>query len=200
LEVRWLRPGPLAPSLIEWFRPFVDELETREDAYLVAEHVQGISVKIRGGARLDIKVTGTDGGLLEVDGHARGRTQYWTKWSFPTPGVSEEDVVGLDWVRVGKCRRIGWFSVRNGVAAPHGEDRGRDNMSCAVEVTEVLKDEERWWTIGFEAAGDHQALRGTLDATATLLLGNPLPTGLELRLADSISYSEWLETAHRRIP
>jgi hypothetical protein len=95
--VRWLRPGGLAPALIEWFSPFVDEFETRADAYLVDDHVQGISVKIRGGARLDIKVSGGDGGVLDVAGQARGRTQYWKKWSFPTPLVSEEDVVGLNW-------------------------------------------------------------------------------------------------------
>ncbi|HEY2788226.1 MAG TPA: hypothetical protein VGI72_02160 [Gaiellales bacterium] len=115
--MRWLRPGGLAPALIEWFSPFVDEFETREDAYLVDDHVQGISVKIRGGARLDIKVSGGDGGVLDVAGQARGRTQYWKKWSFPTPLVSEEDVVGLNWVRVGKRRRIGRFSVGN--ASPH---------------------------------------------------------------------------------
>ena len=192
MEVRWLRAGVLAPSLIEWFSPFVDELEMREDAYLVADHVRGISVKIRGGERLDIKVVGGDGGVLDVAGRARGRPQYWTKWSFPTPSVSEEDVLGLNWVRVGKRRRIGRFSVRNGVAAAHGKDPARD-MTCAVEVTEVLKGEERWWTVGFEAAGDRDGLRATLDATAALLLGDHLPAGLDLRLADSISYAEWLD-------
>ena len=189
--MRWLRPGGLAPSLIEWFTPFVDEVETREDAYLVAEHVTGISVKLRGGERLEIKVAGGDGGVLDVARRARGRTQYWKKWSFRTPVVSEEDVEGPNWVRVGKHRRIGRFSVRNGVATPHADDPARGD-TCAVEVTEVLKLEERWWTIGFEAAGDHDALRGTLDATAALLLSNPVPAGLDLRIADSISYSEWL--------
>lgn len=193
MEVRWLHPGGPAPALIEWFTPFVDEYETREDAYLVAEHVQGISVKIRGGARLDIKVAGGDGGVLAVAGQERGRAQYWKKWSFPTPGVSDDDVVGLNWVRVGKRRRIGRFSVRNGVAAPHAGDSGRDETTCAVEVTDVLKGAQRWWTIGFEAAGDRETLRGTLDATAALLLGDPLPAGLDLQVADSISYAEWLD-------
>ncbi|HEY2788225.1 MAG TPA: hypothetical protein VGI72_02155 [Gaiellales bacterium] len=58
----------------------------------------------------------------------------------------------------------------------------------------MLKGAEPWWTIGFEAAGDRDALRGTLDATAALLLGDPLPAGLDLRMADSISYAEWLDT------
>lgn len=188
-----MRPGGLAPALIEWFTPFVDEVETREDAYLVAEHVKGISVKIRGGERLEIKVAGGDGGVLDVAGRARGRTEYWQKWSFRTPVVPEDDVEGPNWVRVGKQRRIGRFSVRNGVATPHEDDPARDD-TCAVEVTEVLKRDERWWTIGFEAAGEHDALRRTLDATAALLLSNPVPAELDLQIADSISYSEWLHT------
>lgn len=193
MEVRWLRPGGLAPALIEWFTPFVDEVETREDTYLVAEHVTGISVKIRGGERLEIKVAGGDGGVLDVARQARGRTQYWQKWSFRTPVVSEADVAGPNWVGLGKHRRIGRFSVRNGVATPHADDPAGDD-TCAVEVTEVLKSDERWWTIGFEAAGEHDALRGTLDATAALLLSHPVPAGLDLSIADSISYSEWLHT------
>src|SRR4249919_1253638 len=139
LEVRWLRPGGLPAAMIEWFSPFVEELETREDTYLVVEHVQGISVKIRGGERLDIKVARGDRGVLDVPGWARGRTRYWMKWSFPTPLVPGQDVKPQDWVSVRKHRRIGRFSVANGVAAAHAIRPAGDQSTCAVEVTDGLR-------------------------------------------------------------
>jgi hypothetical protein len=200
LEVRWVRPGGLPTAMIEWFSPFVEEFETREDTYLVVEDVQGLSVKIRGGERLDIKVARGDRGVLDVPGRVRGRTRYWMKWSFPTALVPGRDVKPRDWVSVRKHRRIGRFSVANGLAAAHGIRPAGDESTCAVEVTEVLKGEEPWWTLGFEAAGHSEALRGTLDATAALLFSNPLPDGVELRRTDSISYSEWLDAPNRAQP
>jgi hypothetical protein len=188
LEMRWLRPGRLTTAMIEWSSPFVEELETREDTYLVVEHVQGLSVKIRGGERLEIKAARGDPGVLDVPGRVRGRTRYWMKWSVPIPPVPEEDAGPRDWVSVRKHRRIGRFPGAN------------DESTCAVEVTEVLKDAEPWWTLGFEAAGHPTALRRTLDATAALLLSNPLPEGVALRMADSISYSEWLNMPNRARP
>jgi hypothetical protein len=143
---------------------------------------------IRGGERLDIKVARGDRGVLDVPGRVRGRTRYWMKWSFPTRLVPGQDVKPQDWVSVKKYRRIGRFSAAN------------DESTCAVEVTEVLKGEEPWWTLGFEAAGHSETLRGTLDDTAALLFSNPLPDGVELRMSDSISYSEWLDTPNRAQP
>jgi hypothetical protein len=188
LEVRWLRPGGLPAAMIEWFSPVVEEFETREDTYLVVEHINGLSVKIRGGERLDIKVARGDRGVLDVPGRARGRTRSWTKWSFPIPPVPGEEFAPPDWVPVKKDRRIGRFP---------GAD---DESTCAVEVTEVLKGGEQWWTLGFEAAGHPETHRGTLDATAALLFSNPLPDGVQLRMANSISYSEWLGTPNRAQP
>ena len=200
LEVRWLRSGGLPAAMIEWFSPFVDEFETREDTYLVAEHVHGLSVKIRGGERLDIKVARGVHGVLDVPARVPGRTRYWMKWSFPTPLVPGLDVKPRDWVSVRKHRRIGRFSVANGIAAAHGTRPAGDESACAVEVTEVLTGEEPWWTLGFEAAGHSETLRGTLDSTAALLFSNPLPDGVGLRMTDSISYSEWLNMPNRAQP
>jgi len=188
LEVRWLRPGGLPAAMIEWFSPFAAEFETREDTYLIAEHVHGVSVKIRGGERLDIKVAGEGCEVLDVPGRARGRTRHWTKWSFPIPPVPDEDFAPPDWARVKKHRRIGRFPGAS------------DESTCAVEVTEVLRGGEQWWTVGFEAAGRPERQRATLDATAALLFTNPLPDGVELRMTDSLSYAEWLDTPNREPP
>ena len=192
MEVRWLHRGGLPTSMIEWFSAWVGQLETRTDTYLVIGQSEGLSVKIRGGLRLDVKVSIGDKGVVDLPGRARGRTQSWKKWSLPMPPVREIDVQCPSWVRVAKRRRIGWFSVAQGVATPRGSPAVSGEATCAVELTEVLKGEETWWALGFEAAGAPETLRRTLAATAALLFSSPLPDGLRLRIADSMSYSEWL--------
>ena len=123
---------------------------------------------------------------------AHGRTQSWKKWSFPTPTVHEIDATSPGWVRVAKRRRIGWFSVVDGVAAA----RGSESLigQYAVELTEVFKRTETWWTLGIEAAAPPppDTLSGTLEATAARLFSSPIPDGVRLRRAESMSYSEWL--------
>ena len=150
MEVRWVCPGALATSMIDWFGPFLEQVESREDDYLVGQQIQGISVKIRGGAQLDMKVAGGSHGVLDIPGRARGHLQSWKKWSFPIPPVAEMDVGSADWVRVGKIRRIGRFSFADGEHVTRGVSSGEDLATCAVELTEVAKGEERWWTLGFD--------------------------------------------------
>ena len=110
-------------------------------------------MKIRGGAQLDMKVAGGSHGVLDIPGRARGHLQSWKKWSFPIPPVAEMDVGSADWVRVGKIRRIGRFSFADGEHVTRGVSSGEDLTTCAVELTEVAKGGERWWTLGFEACG-----------------------------------------------
>ena len=191
LEVRWIRSGALAASMIDWFSPFVGELESREDIYFVGRQMHGLSVKIRGGALLDIKVARGSEPVLDVAGRARGRVQAWTKWSFPVPLVPETTLESPDWVRVDKRRRIGRFSLEDGEAIfdPSASDKG---TTCAVEVTEVMKGERSSWTIGFEAVGEPDTLREAIETVAASVFRDPLPDGLELGAADSLSYSDWL--------
>ena len=192
LEVRWIRPGPLETSTIDWFSPFVQEIESREDIYLIGPRIQGVSVKIRGGALLDLKIASGNEGVLDVVGQARGRFQAWKKWSFPISPVDEAGVDSADWVRVDKGRRIGRFTFAGGEAALRGSSASGDETTCAVEVTEVTKGEEPWWTMGFEAMGHPDSLKGAIEATATLVFSDPLPGGLELSIVDSMSYPDWL--------
>jgi hypothetical protein len=193
LEVRWVCPGALATSMIDWFTPFLEHVESREDAYLVGQQIQGISVKFRGGARLDIKVASGSHGVLDLPGRARGHLQSWKKWSFPIALVPEMGAASADWVRVGKIRRIGRFSFADGAQVTRGVSSGEDLTTCAVELTEVLKSGERWWTLGFEAVGGHPGtMREAIETTAAMVFNDPLPGDLELNLADSTSYVEWL--------
>jgi hypothetical protein len=63
---------------------------------------------------------------------------------------------------------------------------------CAVELAALRTDGRPWWSLGFEATGPADLLRGALEATATLVFAEPLPDGLQPGLEESTSYAEWL--------
>jgi hypothetical protein len=82
LEVRWILPGQLEAAVARWFGRFPAETESRQDIYLLDPPLRGLSVKIRGGAALEVKVYRGSPGILEVAGRAHGRMEAWQKWSF----------------------------------------------------------------------------------------------------------------------
>jgi hypothetical protein len=191
LEVRWILTGQLTAAVAGWFGRFPAETRVVADTYLLDPHLPGLSVKVRGERALEVKVYCGSPGLLQVAGRARGRLECWQKWSFPhgPPGHDSSDPAG--WGPVTKRRRISWFSLaggpaRAGVPGP-GEESG-----CAVELTEVDVRGEAWWTLGFEATGPAEALRGELDSAAALVFAQALPGGLTLGMDDSTSYAQWL--------
>ena len=75
LEVRWILPGRLEAGVARWFARFP----------AVWNHAKMpiLSVKLRDGRALEVKVYHGSPGVLEVAGRARGRPESWDKWSFP---------------------------------------------------------------------------------------------------------------------
>ena len=188
LEVRWILRGELLGAVASWFGRFPAETTVLEDAYLLDPYLPGLSVKVRAGRALEVKMYLGSPGLLEVAGQARGRLESWEKWSFPhgPPSPGSGDPAG--WRPVGKRRRISWFAqaTRMGVPQP-GEQ-----PACGVELTAVDVRGEPWWTLGFEAIGPVDALRPELDAAAAVVFADALPGGVELSMDDSQSYLQWL--------
>ena len=82
------------------------------------------------------------------------------------------------------CQVLSWALAR--VPALGGEP------GCAVELTEVRARGEDWWSMGFEATGPADLLRGELEATAALVFAEALPGGVAFGTDDSRSYAEWL--------
>ena len=164
-----------------------------EDAYLLDPHLPGLSVKVREGRALEVKVYRGSPGLLEVAGCARGRLESWQKWSFPhgPAGLGSGDSAG--WRVVSKRRRISWFSLAGGPAKASDCRRSREGSGCAVELTDVHAGGEAWWTLGFEATGPPDVLRSELETAAALVFAMALPGGLELGGHDSKSYAQWLQ-------
>jgi hypothetical protein len=196
LEVRWMVPGQLDMAMAEWFDGFPSETELREDAYILDPDLDGVSVKVRAGQALELKTFHGSPGILDFCGRARGRMQYWQKWSVPfrPPRWDGGDRDG--WRRVRKQRRTSRFSLaRSQIATPAGELA--DAPRCAVELTGIRVHDQDWWSLGLEATGPAALLRAGLQGTAALMFTRPLPGGVELRMEDSMSYAEWLRQPQR---
>ena len=201
LEVRWIFPGQLDTAVAGWFSGSQPEAESREDAYLLDPGMGGLSVKVRAGQALDVKMFLGSPGILDLPGRARGRLQYWRKWSFPfSPlGLATSDPGG--WRRVRKQRQVICFSPAGQriARAPAVPAQAGLQARCAVELTELrvpyqdLQHQE-WWSLGLEATGPAESLRHGLEATAALMIARDLPGDVDLRIDDSRSYADWLRT------
>lgn len=191
LEVRWIFPGQLEAAVAGWFARFPARTESREDTYLLDPQLRGLSVKIRGGGALDVKVYCGSPGILEVAGRARGRMESWQKWSFPfSPlGAGSGDPAG--WRPVRKRRRISRFSLVSGQLEARSPRLG-EQPQCEVELTEVQTGGQDWWTLGFEATGPADLLPSELQATVALVFAQALPGDMKPGPQDSRSYAEWL--------
>jgi hypothetical protein len=191
LEVRWIFPGQLEAAVAGWFGRFPAETESRQDIYLLDPPLRGLSVKIRGGGALEVKVYRGSPGILEVPDRARGRLEAWQKWSFPLSPPSPGSGGPPGWTPVAKRRRISEFSSASGqiVARPPGLGQ---QPRCEVELTEVRTRGQHWWTLGFEATGPAHLLRSELQATAGLVFAQVLPGGVQPGTDQSRSYAQWL--------
>ena len=191
LEVRWILPGQLEAAVARWFGRFPAETESRQDIYLLDPPLRGLSVKIRGGAALEVKVYRGSPGILEVAGRAHGRMEAWQKWSFafspPSPGSGGPP----GWTPVHKKRRISQFSSASGQMVARAPGLGQQPR-CEVELTEVRTRGQHWWTLGFEATGPAHLLRSELQATAALVFDQALPGGAQPGTDQSRSYAQWL--------
>ena len=191
LEVRWIFPGQLETAVAGWFGRFPARTESREDTYLLDPQLPGLSVKVRGGGALEVKVYRGSPGILEVVGRARGRMESWQKWSFPFSPLSQDSGGPPGWRQVRKRRHISRFSLASGQTAACASGLGQEPR-CEVELAEVRTRGQHWWTLGFEATGPVDLLRSELEATAALVFDQALPGGVEPGTDESRSYAQWL--------
>ena len=191
LEVRWIFAGPLSAAMAGWIGCFPAQTLVLEDRYLVDPHLPGLSVKVRAGRALEVKVYHGSPSLIEVPGYARGRLEAWQKWSFPCCPVGRGGGDPAGWRTVRKRRRISRFSRACGAAAARAAGPG-EKPECAVELAEFHSRGDAWWTLGFEATGPAALLPGQLEAAAVLVFSRALPEEVDLDLNDCMSYAQWL--------
>ena len=190
LEVRWIFLGKLETAVAGWFARFLAGMESREDIYLLDPQLRGLSVKIRGGAALEVKMYRGSPGILEV-GRARGRMEAWQKWSFPISPLRQDSGTPAGWRPVRKRRRVSRFLQPGGQIVAPATGLGRE-PGCQVELTEVHMGGQDWWTLSFEAAGPADLLLSELQTTVALVFAQALPGGVEPGTDDSMSYAQWL--------
>ena len=191
LEVRWIFPGQPGIAVAGWFGRFPAQTESREDTYLLKPRLPGLSVKVREGRALEVKLYQGSPGTLEVAGRARGRLESWRKWSFPSGPPSQECNDPPGWSPVAKNRRTSQFCLIGGrivAAAPVPATVPR----CAVELTKIRAAGQAWWSLGFEATGPAGLLRSALETTAALVFTQALPQSVAPGTDNSMSYAEWL--------
>jgi hypothetical protein len=189
--MRWFFPGQPETAVARWFGRFPTETQSREDTYLLDPQLRGLSVKIRGGSALDVKVYRGSPGLLYLPGRARGRMESWQKWSFPIAPLRQDSDDLAGWRPVRKMRRISRFSPASRPVSAQATGLGQEPQ-CAVELTEVRTSGRDWWTLGFETTGPDHLLRRALQATAALVFAQALPGSVEPGTDESRSYIEWL--------
>jgi hypothetical protein len=196
LEIRWILPGSIDARVAGWFgRRFLSTEESREDLYLMEPQLGGLSVKVRAGAALEVKMYGGSPGMLTVAGRTTGRIESWQKWSFPFSQYRRGRGDQFAWQPVRKKRHVSRLTRREGDrAATAGPSPGLQ-PKCEVDLAEIHANGQAWWTLGFEATGPLDLLRGELQATADLVFAHR-PSGLELGVRESRSYAQWLSERH----
>lgn len=197
VEVRWILPGELDAPVAGWFKRFPGWTESRDDAYLIRPVLRGLSVKLRAGRELQVKLCYGCPGNLYAAGRARGRLESWRKWSFPFGPLGPYDAGPPAWSVVHKRRRISQFRLASGRIMAGNPGRATE-PSCAVELTEVSSGSETWWSLGFEATGPADLLSSTLQRTAALVFARALPANVEFDMSHCQSYADWL--SRRRVP
>jgi hypothetical protein len=193
LEVRWILPGRIDDRIQAWFGRFPAATESRVDDYLIGPDLAELSVKIRAGRALDVKMYRGPLAVLQIPDRAQGRMEFWQKWSFPLDSIRRTDE--SSWQPVHKVRRLAFFSFEAGPSSIAGR-RPDHGVGCSVELTEVTMLGRDWWTLGFEAIGPTNKLRGVIESTAEHVFEQAPAEGVTLTLDNSGSYTRWLR--HQR--
>ena len=145
LEVRWIFPGQLEGAVVGWFGRFPARTEAREDTYLLDPRLPGLSVKVRGGRALEVKAYRGSPGILQA-GRARGRMQFWQKWSFPftrpAPAAPARPAGGR-YARGGGSAGSCWPAGRSW-RAPRGRGRSRDARWNSPKSIPAARTGGRW--------------------------------------------------------
>lgn len=191
LEVRWILPGQVGTATAAWFGRFPAEVAAREDSYLLDPALPGLSVKIRAGRALDLKVYHGSPGILDVAGRASGHIESWRKWSFPLGLLGPGGGGPAGWTAVRKNRRISRFWLAGGRIVT-GMPHQAAEAACAVELTDVRSEGAAWWSLGFEATGPVTSRRRALESAAAVVFAQALPGDVELGMSQCQSYAEWL--------
>lgn len=178
IEIRWFDSGSLPPKLKQWFNKdcpgsILGEFpETRIDLYLVIPESDRLSLKLRQGKLLELKLRQKELGSRQFAWE--GKVERWTKWSYED--ISPLSIMDIPatktWYEVKKTR---WQRFQNGIY---------------LEITQLYVNNNPWWSIAFEILED-----GTNDFDCFCDTVNSVSQScpeLDLSLENSYAYPRWL--------
>ena len=197
-EIRWFYQGIVASEIANWFaadvlRENCHTLENREDWYLLIPGCEFLGVKLRQ-HRLETKLRVTDLGILQLGNNVIGAAEKWIKSTCEDAKVESlitpEVVAKGQWVKVEKVRSQIRYLVADDRSLTPASKEETSQEGCNVELTQLIVNDNPWWTLGFEASGTDNNLTSNLE-TVTKKLFQTFPEQ-ELNLADSYAYPKWL--------
>ena len=197
LEVRWISKGTLPAGILEWFRSSGKDIEpahSRIDHYFIGHMRETVGIKLREG-RIELKVRQKEFGTIRFSDRVAGRLEYWCKWGF---GLAEGhgdrgDITsaGLPWVGVEKERSVLKHIITSNGLVSNQPPEVYPTCGCDVEITALVLDGEKWWSVALEAyGGDTETMHRNLVLVAEHVF--PALESIELDEAISSSYPEWL--------
>jgi hypothetical protein len=196
VETRWICRGLLPEVVLAWFDGLPGETfaEERTDVYCRVPDSSALSIKVRAGARVEVK-TERDLGLRTFREGVVGRVGQWAKWSFnldrENPGPADVTRAPGIWHTLAKLRRSrGYHIGPGGLVTPAGGTVG-DGEGCDLEIVDFVVENQWWWSVGLEADGSEEHLRRNFEAVAEFVFSRA-PAGLTLAEHDSLSYPGWL--------
>jgi hypothetical protein len=192
-ELRWFYPGKVPPEIEEWF-PQNCQPETREDWYLYAPGCDYLGIKLRQ-ERLEVKWRKAELGVLRFGKLVEGKAEKWGKWlcsddageSFQPATVSGNSI----WINIQKVRRLQSYQILPDSSIQLITDTDSIENGCSVEITQLLIQEQTWWSLALEAVGEDPHLSENLRLTASYLFQDY--RGIKLIAANSYGYPHWLE-------
>jgi len=196
VELRWFCRGTLPGAIENWFQQSclegdVEPPEERSDLYLAIPQCEYLGIKLRQG-KLEIKWREAEIGVLQ-SGELAGQSEKWLKWScqsVPDTTLPEADLATGRWISVLKVRsqqRYQVFPDQSLTAVPLALSL---HQGCSVELTRLSVTGTAWWSLAFEAFGEHVDLVNILQTTAYHVLQTY--SGLKLQVQDSYAYPKWL--------
>ena len=194
MELRWFLVGAIPEDVQQWFSqgtPAPKKEGRRADHYLCLPAYDDVGIKQREG-NIEVKRRLAERGVQTFGKGISGRIEQWVKWSFgldkqPLPDVTKP---AGSWVMVEKTRQLKKFAVTPEGAVNATDASAQIAQGCNLELTSLVLDGAAWWSLGFEAFGEIEAVATNLHLTSEhVLADNHFPL---LQAEDSFSYPKWL--------
>ncbi|MBD2250019.1 hypothetical protein [Nostoc parmelioides] len=197
-ELRWFYPGTIPEDIKVWFQRccLIDQEqlpEKREDIYLYVPESNFLGIKLRHGS-LEVKWRTAELGVVGFGELIAGKAEKWSKWSCDDPtGESFYPATVLSkssWVSVQKIRYLQSYQVLSDFSVESVTNDEYIDNACSLEITQLLIQNNTWWSLALEANAEDQRLMANLQATAKAVFRTY--RGVKLLATNSYAYPHWL--------